>query len=557
MEIIKLNLIPSGVNPTCHCSQYDNGRVIRIDLFDGLTPYVLQSGDTVTLNVRKPDNTIIEASVTATQGNTYVNLVTTEQMCAVVGYNLCDLTITNGSVVIGTLNFIMQVERDVLADGIPSQSVIEDLDALVQEAVGDNYYTKTEVDDALDLKADKSTTYTKTEVDAALDPINDELFPTEELTVSWNSGQRVATSTTTGKVQINNNANYSYTRLDVQAGDKFLITSTVNSTNYPSIVYADAELVVLSKDLLEVKSYTDEETTVPNNAVYMYVQSYGSNTKVVKSYKNVIEDHESRIVNLEKEVKSLHKVRIASVNCGTFNHVHEGDFPVDPDYNAFLLEWRKMIDSTGFDIFFLEDFTDYFDSQQTMPAQEVLFDGVIKNVITNGQTSTRGLRAENRYNCEYIGELEVVGSSTNPFIYNNNSYTAVRRYAEKIKISVDNHDVVIYFLHFVPGTTAGYPGAFRRQQFTELMADAANYDNCVFVGDFNCHSISEYDIFTQNGYKICNGGRTGNYLTLRDAYADNIICSSNLCLDEFEVLDGYNLSTDHYPLVATLRYIGN
>ena len=168
MEIIKLNLIPSGVNPTCHCSQYDNGRVIRIDLFDGLTPYVLQSGDTVTLNVRKPDNTIVTTSLTATQGNTYVNLVTTEQICACVGYNLCDLTITNGSTVIGTLNFIMQVERDVLADGIPSQSVIEDLDALVAEAVGDNYYTKAEVDADLALKADKSNTYTKTEVDTAL-----------------------------------------------------------------------------------------------------------------------------------------------------------------------------------------------------------------------------------------------------------------------------------------------------------------------------------------------------------------------------------------------------
>ena len=168
MEIIKLNLIPSGVNSICHCSQYDNGRVIRLELFDGLTPYTLQSGDTVTLNVRKPDNTIITASVTATQGNNYVDIVTTEQMCAVVGNNLCDLTITNGSVVIGTLNFYMQVERDVLADGIPSQSVIEDLDALVQEAVGDQYYTKTEVDSALALKADKSDVYTKTEVDGTL-----------------------------------------------------------------------------------------------------------------------------------------------------------------------------------------------------------------------------------------------------------------------------------------------------------------------------------------------------------------------------------------------------
>lgn len=156
MEIIKLNLIPNGVNPTCHCSQYDEGRVIRIELFDGLTPYTLQSGDTVTLNVRKPDNTIVTASVTATQGNKYVDIVTTEQICACVGYNLCDLTITNGSVDIGTLNFIMAIERDVLADGIPSQSVIEDLDELVQEAVGDNYYTKAETDTLLNKKADLS-----------------------------------------------------------------------------------------------------------------------------------------------------------------------------------------------------------------------------------------------------------------------------------------------------------------------------------------------------------------------------------------------------------------
>ena len=146
MEIIKLNLIPSGVNPICHAKQYDKGRIIRFELFNGLTPYTLQSGDTVTLNLRKPDNTIIESSVTATQGNKYVDLVTTEQICAVAGFNLGTFKITNGSVEIGTLNFIMEVGKDVLANGIPSQSVIEDLDALVAEAVGDNYYNKTEID---------------------------------------------------------------------------------------------------------------------------------------------------------------------------------------------------------------------------------------------------------------------------------------------------------------------------------------------------------------------------------------------------------------------------
>ena len=181
MQTIALNLIPKGPNPICYCSQYDSGRIIRIELYEGNNPYTIKSGDTFTLNLRKPDNTIVTASVTATQGNKYVDLVTTEQICAVVGYNLCDLTITNGSAVIGTLNFIMAIERDVLADGIPSESVIEDLDALVAEAVTDFCYTKTETDELLSAKADADSVYTKAETDNLL---NDKADKSETYTKS-------------------------------------------------------------------------------------------------------------------------------------------------------------------------------------------------------------------------------------------------------------------------------------------------------------------------------------------------------------------------------------
>ena len=159
IESINLNLIPNGVNPVCHVSQYDAGRQIKINLFEGINPYTIQSGDSFTLNVRKPDNTIVTTSVSGTQGYTYIMISTTEQIAAVVGENLCELKITNGSTVIGTLNFIMLVERDVLADGIPSQSVIEDLDERIAEAIGDNYYNKSETDDLLALKADKTEFY--------------------------------------------------------------------------------------------------------------------------------------------------------------------------------------------------------------------------------------------------------------------------------------------------------------------------------------------------------------------------------------------------------------
>lgn len=168
MEIIKLNLIPSGVNPVCHCSQYDAGRVIRFELFDGLTPYTLSSEDEITLKVRKPDNTIVTAEVENTESN-YIDIVTTEQMTACFGNNLGELNITTGEKIIGSLNFVMVIEKDPIANGDPSQSVIKDLDALVAEAVGDDFYTKEDTDTLLDAKADADDVYSKTDIDNTLD----------------------------------------------------------------------------------------------------------------------------------------------------------------------------------------------------------------------------------------------------------------------------------------------------------------------------------------------------------------------------------------------------
>ncbi len=202
MEIIKLNIIPSGVNPTCHASQYDEGRVIRVELYEGLTPFTLQASDEIGLAIRKPDDKIVTMVVENTEDN-YVDIVTTKQACAVVGANLCELTIKRSSVTIGTLNFFMQVERDPLADGDDSESEIRDLqervNACVEIALEDLYdgtsvlfdaepvldhdepYTVTSngiaqafgaVNTALEGKVDNSylTTnyYNKTQVDGAL-----------------------------------------------------------------------------------------------------------------------------------------------------------------------------------------------------------------------------------------------------------------------------------------------------------------------------------------------------------------------------------------------------
>lgn len=138
MEQIRLDIVPKGIMPVCHASQYDKGRVIRCNLVDGLQGYVL-TDETITLNVRKPDDNIVTAAVEVVSGTSYVDIVTTEQMTACEGNNICELTITKDDVVISTLNFKMQVEVDPLKDGIESETEIHNLTQQVIDIVSDQY----------------------------------------------------------------------------------------------------------------------------------------------------------------------------------------------------------------------------------------------------------------------------------------------------------------------------------------------------------------------------------------------------------------------------------
>ena len=208
MEQITLDLIPNGALPVIHASQYDDARTFRINLTENGNAYTL-TDEVIEIHVRKGDGCAVTAAVAYEAGKTYVDIATTEQMCAVAGNNLAELNIQKNGSDIGSLNFILLVERDPLDGGPDSQSEIHDLQAQVnscvenafetlgasglpydntesgleatnvQDAIDevnakisgglDDYYTKTETDALLDEKADKSNVYTKTEADALLD----------------------------------------------------------------------------------------------------------------------------------------------------------------------------------------------------------------------------------------------------------------------------------------------------------------------------------------------------------------------------------------------------
>ena len=138
MEIIKLNLIPSGATPVVHVKQYDIGRTWRFELYEGAAVYTLDGTEVLECDVKKLDGNIVTISVTNTS-STYVDIETTVQMTACSGDQIGALRITKGGDDIATINFILACQRSPLEGGITSDSAIHNLEQQIADAVADQY----------------------------------------------------------------------------------------------------------------------------------------------------------------------------------------------------------------------------------------------------------------------------------------------------------------------------------------------------------------------------------------------------------------------------------
>lgn len=144
----KLDMRPGGVMPVVHVSQYDNDAAALIfDLYDGGELFTVPTGSSVLLNGLKPDNYGFSYQAASISGNTVVCNLTT-QMTAVAGAVVCELRVRNGAgtQIIGSCNFILQVEAAVLTDDtIISETMIPLIEQAVEIASNlDRYITQTQ-----------------------------------------------------------------------------------------------------------------------------------------------------------------------------------------------------------------------------------------------------------------------------------------------------------------------------------------------------------------------------------------------------------------------------
>ena len=114
-QTINLNLIPGSPLPRINVSQYDNGsRTLQFNLYNGVSDYEIPSGASVYIVGTKADNTGFEYACTF--DGSLVSVDITDQMTVFAGEVQAELRIIQSDEVLGTANFIINVESAALSD---------------------------------------------------------------------------------------------------------------------------------------------------------------------------------------------------------------------------------------------------------------------------------------------------------------------------------------------------------------------------------------------------------------------------------------------------------
>lgn len=113
-QTINLELIPQGVAPVIHVSQYDKGQTWLFNLYSGGSPFSVPSGSSVTIQGTKKDGTGFQYA--CSYSGSVVTAIEQEQMTVLSGKVPCEIVIINGTAKIASINIVIEVEPAALSD---------------------------------------------------------------------------------------------------------------------------------------------------------------------------------------------------------------------------------------------------------------------------------------------------------------------------------------------------------------------------------------------------------------------------------------------------------
>lgn len=145
-----LNLIPNKVPVIVNASQYDKtSRTLEFTIYDDTELFTIPSGSTVTIRGTKPDKTGFEYPCTF--NGSVVSVDIQNQMTVISGKIPVEIRIVNSGNILGTANFILNVECTTLVD----DTIISETDLpLLEEAEQNAIRAETAADRAEQVVVD-------------------------------------------------------------------------------------------------------------------------------------------------------------------------------------------------------------------------------------------------------------------------------------------------------------------------------------------------------------------------------------------------------------------
>lgn len=147
-QTFNLDLIPQGVPPIVHVSQYDKGQTWEIHLFENGVVFPIPANTSAAVQGTKKDNTGFQYAGTITAGDNVVEFTLEQQMTVFSGEMDCELVLVNGDDQVATINFILDVEPATLDDDtIISETELPLIEQAAElGAVINNYATQIHAD---------------------------------------------------------------------------------------------------------------------------------------------------------------------------------------------------------------------------------------------------------------------------------------------------------------------------------------------------------------------------------------------------------------------------
>ena len=115
-QTFNLDLIPQGVPPIIHVSQYDKGQTWEIHLHENGIVFPVPANTSAAIQGTKPDSTGFQFPAVITAGDNVVMFTLEQQMTVFSGDIDCELVLVNGDDQVATINFILSVEPTTLDD---------------------------------------------------------------------------------------------------------------------------------------------------------------------------------------------------------------------------------------------------------------------------------------------------------------------------------------------------------------------------------------------------------------------------------------------------------